>query len=78
MEAIMNKLEGIVGGTINGYGGIDVGYQPTRFSVGSGGQIMEGYQDTFARIGQDGNIRGSYGELTGLSVSQWSTIGNGY
>ena len=58
--------------------GIDVRYQPTGFSVGSGGQIREGYQDTFARIGQDGNIRGSYGELTGLSVSPWGTINKGY
>lgn len=74
----MKKLESIVGGSINSYGGIDVNYRPTGFSVGSGGQIREGYQDTFAKIGRDGNIRRSYGELTGLSVDLFGNIKKGY
>lgn len=71
-------LDSILGGTINGYGGIDVNYQPSGFSVGLGGQIKEKYKGTGFGVGRDGSIRGNYGEHTGMGVDLFGNIKKAY
>ena len=46
----MADLEKIIGGNINSWGGIDVNYRPSGFSIGQGGVIRNGYSDIGCRI----------------------------
>ncbi len=74
----MEKLEKIVGGTINSWGGIEKNYQPTSFNIGQGGVIRDGYSDTGCRISGDGIIRDHYNNDTGLSINSSNTINRAY
>ena len=74
----MKKLEGIIGGKINSWGGIDVNYRPSGFNVAADGRISQGYQDTGCRIMNNGNIRDNYYQDTRLSVNRFGMIGRRY
>lgn len=65
----MSNLEGIAGGSINRFGGIDgADYRPTGFSISNDGVISNGYTP-IARVDGAGNIRAGYDSLTGLRIS---------
>ena len=70
----MPKLEKIIGGNINPWGGIDVNYRPAGFSIGQGGVIRDGYSDTGCRITENGNIRDGYYRDTGLRINPLNII----
>ena len=74
----MADLEKIIGGNINSWGGIDVNYRPSGFSIGQGGVIRNGYSDTGCRVVNDGNIRGGYYRGTGLRIDSFNIIKRGY
>jgi len=74
----MSKLERIIGGTINCFGGIDVNYRPTGFNIGQGGVVREGYNDTGCRIMENGSIRDGYKLDTGLRIDSFNNIKRGY
>ena len=74
----MAKLEKIIGGNTNPWGGIDVNYRPSRFSIGQGGVIRNGYSDTGCRITNNGNIRDRYYRDTGLRIDSFNIIKRGY
>lgn len=68
------NLEDIAGGSVNRFGGIDVNYQPTGFSIENSGVIRQGYFDSGLRCGDDGAIRGDYGMRTGFEINSFGTI----
>ncbi len=74
----MEKLEKIIGGNINSWGGIDVNYRPSGFSIGQGGVIRDGYSDTGCRITNNGNIRDGYYKDTGLRIDSFNIIKRSY
>lgn len=74
----MSKLEKIIGGNINSWGGIDKSYSPTGFNIDQGGVIRDGYNNTEFRVSGDGIIRDGYNNDTGLSVNFSNTIKRGY
>lgn len=74
----MSKLERIIDGNINSWGGIDVNYRPSGFSIDRGGVIREGYSDTGCRVMENGNIRDGYYQDMGLSVNPFNTITRKY
>ena len=74
----MAKLEKIIGGNINSYGGIDVNYRPSGFSIGQGGVIRNGYSDTGCCITNNGNIRDGYYRDTGFRINSFDIIKRGY
>ena len=74
----MSKLESIIGGNINSYGGIDVNYKPTGFNIDQGGSICEGYRNTGFRITGNGSIRDHYNNGAGVHVNQFDFIKRDY
>ena len=68
----MANLEGMAGGSINRWGGVDGAvYRPTGFSISNDGTIRDGYNPV-ARVDRAGDIRTGYNELTNLRVSNGS------
>jgi len=74
----MADLEKIIGGKINSWGGVDVNYKPSGFSIGQGGVIRDGYSDTGCRITNNGNIRDGYYRDSGLRINSLNIIKRGY
>ena len=74
----MAKLEKIIGGNVNSWGGVENNYKPTGFSIDRGGVIREGYVDTGCRVSENGIIRDGYRMDTGLSIDFCNTIKRGY
>ena len=67
----MAKLENIIGGNINSWGGVDKNYRPTGISIDRGGVIRDGYSDTESRISENGIIRDHYHMDTGLRINSF-------
>ena len=74
----MAKLENIIGGNINLWGGVDKNYRPTGFSIDRGGVIRDGYSDTGCRITENGIIRDVYHMDTSLRINSFDIIKRGY
>lgn len=77
-ERLMEKLEKIIGGSINLWGGVDKNYSPTGFSINQGGVIRDGYSDTGCRVMENGSIRDGYYRDTGLSINSFNIVKRGY
>ena len=74
----MSKLERIIGGNMNSWGGIDVNYRPSGFSIDRGGVVREGHNDRGCRISGNGIVRDGYYNDTGLRIDHSNTIKRGY
>lgn len=64
----MSNLEGLSGGVVNNWGGIDVNYQPSGFHVNPSGTLFQRYTPV-GRIDAHGTIRGDYDMPTGLGMN---------
>ena len=73
----MSKLECIIDGDINSWGGLDNNFMHRGFNFDQG-EINEGYNETEYRTTENSIVHGHYNNGTGVRVDRFNSIKREY